>query len=300
MKKVRLLLLTALTILMFVMTGCQVAGNSCETDSDCTNENDKCFAGYCGDQEPTGGFYLKYNLLDKNGQVGSANLKCAEANIKDVKVEISTHGFQFDEPITIPCEDVNANDILDQNNGNGYLIGNLWPDENYDVKTTFMLPDGGTLVKEMSVRPSLAPANKPSTPEEANVLVEKVLSAIFTVKWDLEAADGTVYSDASSCDELGISSFRIAMDEMDPCDENGVCDFSSFVKVPCTSDWQTSFTVREAKGSTIGIYAVKVNEDTGGLEIPFSVNKAITITQEQLESGAFERKFHLDDNRGNK
>jgi len=279
MRKVRFLLLSLLTItLMTFAMGCEQAGSSCESDSDCSNEKEACYAGYCGENEPTGGFYLKFDLKDKNGQVGQAAMKCSEGNIDNVDVAISTHGFEVSKT-TIACKDINVNEDGDlPNSNNGELINKLWPDENYDVKVTFVVKSSDNVVKDFSVRPSLGYTSEPK--ENNEVLLEKLVKATLAITWEIEEANGTVHTDSSSCAGLHIDTFRIAMDALEPCDAENNCDFSDYISVPCTNTWAQDFTIFEATGTSIGIYAV----DYTGKSVLFQKTKAITIDQDQLDN----------------
>jgi hypothetical protein len=297
MKKVRFLLLSILTMILFTFAvGCEVAGDTCEVDSDCANSKDSCYAGYCGANEPQASVNLEFNVrnLDTNDA-----MMCDEANISYVNVKVYAHDFEVFNA-DVPCSELNVHELGDTELG--YELKHLWSGKDYDVSVKF----NDDVTKTFTVVPAIGGVDAPSQANDANVVkLEKVQEAVFTAMWDIEESDGTFHEDSSSCAELGIDNFRVALDALAPCyidelTQEMTCDFSEYVNIPCSDVWATGITVYEATGRSIGIYAVHMNSNTGEFEVPFSIEKSVTITQEQLDSGAFERTFHLDDLRGNK
>ena len=285
MRKVRFLLLSLLTItLMTFAMGCEQAGASCESDSDCTDEKEACYAGYCGQNEPAGMINLKFNLRDKTADT---SIHCKEANVDNVDVVVSAHGFEVSKT-TVACKDVNVHEL--GANDMGAPVLHLWDGKDYDVKVKFDIKNNSNdLTKSFVAIPQIGGVSVPGEANDANrVELERVQEAILTVKWDIDDGFG---GKITECGE--INSFRVALNGLEACDEENVCDFSDYVKIPCSNDWQTTFTVREANvGMSLNIYAVKL-DDNGAKVLYQHLDPNFKVSDAQLESGAFDRTFTL-------
>ncbi len=327
MKKVRFLLLSILTIMLMTFAmGCEVAGNACEQDSDC-GEKEQCFAGYCGEQAPTAGFYLKFDLKNANGKVGQAQLKCADGSINNVDFTISTHDFTLaDKTATIACADLNVNEAGDlPNNNNGYLIEGLWPDENYDVKVTFVVEGGTNVDKSFSVRPKIAFTSEPKENNEVIIDVPAYCSADRCNTWetcneeakscDLKAGMCNTKSDCSASNQecenhecvaqatLNVSwKLNDGGSELTSCSGTDVTEFklalgelpdtdnsyTGYETITCGNfNWSTK--VFEVENTSINIYAV----DASGEKL-FQVESPLNITQSDFDAGLVNKVFTLN------
>ena len=286
MKKVRFLLLSFLTMLLFtfaVACGSESSDNSCEENADC-KKSETCYAGYCGEAEPSASFFLKFNLQDAD----VAQVTCDDANIKDVNLTVSTHDFEVMNT-TVKCELLNTVDITDASK-NGFLVEKLWAEEDYDVKVEFVIASAENITKSLTVKPAETAVNYPTEAAKQNITVSKVAKSVMTAKWLIsDGFGGTV----DTCGD--IQSFRVAFGEAEACDEAGAnCDFSKHLEIPCTDEWMTTFIFRQAEvGVSLNIYATK-RTDAGVVVLFQYVEKDLKASPTQFSDGEFERTFTLN------
>ncbi len=280
MKKVRFLLLSILTIMLMTFAmGCETAGDNCKTDDDCNGEKEACYAGYCGENEPAGIVNLKFNL--RNSETNDA-LHCSEANVDNVDITVSVHGDEVAKT-TVACKDLNVHELESTNMG--YPIEHLWSNKDYDFTVKFT----DEVSKNFVAVPKIGGVEAPGAANDANVVkLEKVQQAILTVKWDIDDGYGGTLTECGD-----ISSFRIALNELEACDSEGVCDFTDYTTIPCTDAWMKAYTIHEANvGMSLNIYATQLT-DTGVKVLYQDLEKDFKVSQAQLDSGAFERTFTL-------
>lgn len=280
MKKVRFLLLSSLTIILMTFAmGCEVAGDTCTTDSDCNGQKEACYAGYCGQNEPVGIVNLKFNL--RNSETNDA-LHCNEANVDNVDVTVSVHGDQVAKT-TVACKDLNVHEL--ESTDMGYAIEHLWSNKDYDFTVKFT----DEVSKDFVAVPQIGGVEAPGAANDANVVkLDKVQEATLTVKWDIDDGFGGTITECGD-----INSFRIALNGLEACDDAGVCDFTDYAKIPCTDAWMKTYTVNEANvGMSLNIYATQLT-DAGVKVLYQDLEKDFKVSQAQLDSGALERTFTL-------
>jgi len=288
MKKVRFLLLSILTMaLMTILTGCEIAGDECHTDSDCT-EGKSCYAGYCGKNEPTAFVNLKFNLRSLQD---NTPITCAEAKVENVEITVKTHGVEVAKK-TVQCSRLNVHE-LDQN-APLYAIEHLWPAEDYDFTVKF----NDSVTKKFVAVPQIGGVEAPGEANDANVVkLEKVQQADLTIKWVVKDRYSDTYTDSSACGQLNIESFRVkvGMDAVEEaCDEDGKCDFqgNGYIKIPCSDEWLTHFTVFEAEHNIgINIYGVTLTDT--GVEVLYQALDITMLRSSELEQGSAERIITL-------
>ena len=215
--------------------------------------------------------------------VGNADLTCEEANIRYVKITVSTHGLDVLKN-TIYCGDLNTSDISknDSINPNGYLVDKIWADENYDVKVEFVAQfyDDVYVVKNLTVIPKISPVSEPTDIEEQSVLVEKAARANMKVFWIIDDAIHDPFTGPESCESLHVENFKIAFEaDVDLCDGSD-CVFSDFISLPCSSVWTYDYVIKQARNTNLLIFAV----DYRG-KVLFSASKKVIITDAHLADG---------------
>ncbi len=287
MKGLKLLIMSLFAVLFLVGCEVSVAGDECESNTDC-DTNHACYAGYCSSIEtpPTGGMFIKLDFADK---VTNDLLECKFTGVTTVELTFkrgtfllpsvdSENGYEdelgnktpFEYKYVVPCEKLSRED-LDQNRGfyigekdsiyneAGEGKGPFQQGKGYIMIANFKKANGELVAnQEFDVTATSVLLSGESQPvKNTTVKVEKVVTAVLTVSWTINAG-GVNYTDSSACIELGIKEFKVSREGFEDTDNT----YEDYTTIPCTNNWSYVETIFQAAANTsMYIYAVDIDAE---------------------------------------